>query len=146
MERLVSRVSGFLVAGAFLLGASVAVQAADKAAGKQGVVIQVSDKDPAKWNLALNNAKNVQTDLGKDNVDIEIVAYGPGIGMLKVDTEVAGALEQAQKAGVKLTACQNTMRTQKLTEKDMHPASGYVPAGVVQIMKRQQEGWAYVRP
>ena len=146
MERLVSRVSSFLVAGAFLLGASVAVQAADKAAGKQGVVIQVSDKDPAKWNLALNNAKNVQADLGKDNVDIEIVAYGPGIGMLKVDTEVAGALEQAQKAGVKLTACQNTMRNQKLTEKDMHPASGYVPAGVVQIMKRQQEGWAYVRP
>lgn len=146
INRLMGRVASLAVAGAFLLGASAAVQAADKAAGKQGVVIQVSDKDPAKWNLALSNAKNVQADLGKDNVDIEIVAYGPGIGMLKVDTEAAGALEQAQKAGVKLTACQNTMRNQKLTEKDMHPAAGYVPAGVVQIMKRQQEGWAYVRP
>jgi len=146
MERFVSRVSSLLVAGAFLFGAGLAAHAADKAAGKQGVVIQVSDKDPAKWNLALNNAKNVQADLGKDNVEIEIVAYGPGIAMLKLDTEVAGNLEQAQKAGVKLTACQNTMRNQKLTEKDMHPAAGYVPAGVVQIMKRQQEGWAYVRP
>ena len=42
------------------------------------VVIQVSDADPAKWNLALNNARNMQTDLGAANVDIEIVAYGPG--------------------------------------------------------------------
>ena len=29
-------------------------------AAKQRVVFQVSDADPAKWNLALNNAKNVQ--------------------------------------------------------------------------------------
>ena len=49
---------------------------------KQKVVFQVSDNDPAKWNLALNNARNIQQDLGKDNVAIEIVAYGPGLAML----------------------------------------------------------------
>jgi len=54
--------------------------------GRYKIVLQVSDADPAKWNLALNNARNVQEDLGKDNVEVEIVAYGPGLGMLKGDS------------------------------------------------------------
>lgn len=33
---------------------------------KQKLVIQVSDADPKKWTLALNNAANVQEDLGKE--------------------------------------------------------------------------------
>lgn len=59
---------------------------------KQKVVFQVSDADPAKWNLALNNARNVQAELGKDSVQIEIVAYGPGLGMLKRESKVEGRL------------------------------------------------------
>jgi len=45
-----------------------------QAPAKHRVVFQVSDNDPVRWNLALNNARNVQTDLGKDEVEIEIVA------------------------------------------------------------------------
>ncbi len=33
-----------------------------------------------------------------------------------------------------------------LTEADMAPSISYVMAGVVQLMKRQSEGWAYIRP
>ena len=50
------------------------------------LIIQVSDNKPAKWNLVLHNAKNVQDDEGAANVDIVIVAYGPGIGMLKFES------------------------------------------------------------
>ncbi len=38
---------------------------------KHKVIFQVSDADPAKWNLTLNNARNVQTELGRENVQIE---------------------------------------------------------------------------
>ena len=110
------------------------------------IVIQVSDNDPAKWNLALNNAKNLQDDVGAANVDIEIVAYGPGIGMLKLESPSAPRVAEAMKADVKVIACENTMRGQKLTRDDMLPALSYVPAGVTQIMTRQGQGWAYLRP
>lgn len=113
---------------------------------KTQVVLQVSDPDPAKWNLALNNARNAQTDLGKDNVDVEIVAYGPGIGMLKFDAPTANRVSDAIKSGVKIVACENTMTAQKLDKKEMNPNISYVPAGVVHIMQRQHQGWAYVRP
>ena len=113
---------------------------------KNRVVFQVSDGDPQKWNLALNNAKNVQDDLGRESVDLEIVVYGPGIGMLKGDSPVAQRIADALKGGVKVVACENTMKAQKLVHADMLPAVGYVPAGVVELMKKQQEGYAYIRP
>lgn len=113
---------------------------------KERVVIQVSDADPQKWNLALNNAKNVQTDLGADKTEIEIVAYGPGIGMLKADALVANRVEDAVAAGVSVVACENTMKAQKLGRDDMNRKVDYVAAGVVELMRRQQQGYAYVRP
>jgi intracellular sulfur oxidation DsrE/DsrF family protein len=110
------------------------------------VVVQVSDGDPAKWNLALNNAKNVQADLGAANVAVEIVAYGPGIAMLKADSVVASRVADAMGAGVKVVACENTMRNAKLAKDDMLAGVGYVPSGVVELMQKQQAGWAYLRP
>ena len=116
------------------------------ALNRQKLVIQVSDAEPAKWNLALNNAKNVQEELGASQVDIEIVAYGPGIGMLKLDSVSGVRVADAIKAGVRILACENTLRNQKLSHDEMLPAIGYVNAGVTQLMKRQAEGWAYIRP
>ena len=108
--------------------------------------MQVSDADPGKWNLALNNARNLQADLGAANVEIEIVAYGPGIGMLKADSVVGNRIGEALGSGVKVAACENTMRGQKLAKSDMLSGISYVGAGVVEIMQRQQQGWAYLRP
>ena len=124
----------------------VQAQGAASGAQRNKVVIQVSDNDPGKWNLALNNARNLQADLGASNVEIEIVAYGPGIGMLKSDSVVGNRIGEALGSGVKVAACENTMRGQKLQKADMLGGISYVGAGVVEIMQRQQQGWAYLRP
>ena len=143
------------VIAAFVLatvGCSAVTLAVDPASAKlvpanrNRVVFQVSDGDPARWNLTLNNALNVQQDLGRSNVDIEIVAYGPGIGMLKMDSAVGNRVADAMVSGMKVVACENTMHNQKLTRQDMLVSIGYVPAGVVELMQKQQQGWAYIRP
>lgn len=134
-----------LLGGAMMMGA-LALPATTLAADKAKVVVQVSESSPATWNLALNNIKNIQNELGKDNVELELVAFGPGIGMLKADAEVAKQVEEAVDSGVHVMACQNTMRAQKLTKQDMNAKIGYVPSGVVEILRRQQEGYAYLRP
>jgi hypothetical protein len=134
-----------VIAAASSLAAPKAL--AEGTAAKQNrVVMQVSDNDPAKWNLALNNARNLQSDLGAPNVEIEIVAYGPGIGMLKAESVVGTRIAEALGHGVRVSACENTMRGQKLAKSDMLDGIGYVPAGVVEIMQKQQQGWAYLRP
>ncbi|HTT09641.1 MAG TPA: DsrE family protein [Burkholderiaceae bacterium] len=110
------------------------------------VVFQVSDDGPQKWNLVLNNARNLQEEIGSDAVELEIVVYGPGIGMLKADSPVGARVAEALRNGVRVVACENTMRAQQIAYKDMLPRIGYVPAGVVELMKKQQEGYAYIRP
>jgi len=140
-----------ILAFALLMGSSVAAVVARNAtaeatAAQNRVVMQVSDNDPGKWNLALNNARNLQADLGAGNVEVEIVAYGPGIGMLKSDSVVGNRIGEALSSGVRIEACENTMRGQKLDKGDMLNGIGYVPAGVVEIMRKQQQGWAYLRP
>ena len=134
-------------AALIVAASAIAIPAfAQQASVRPRVVMQVSDNDPAKWNLALNNAKNIQTDLGAGNVDIEIVAYGPGIDMLKADSIVGNRVGEAMAAGVKVVACENTMRNQKIAKDDMLPKVDYVMAGVVELMQKQQQGWAYIRP
>lgn len=137
-------VIGALAAALAISGCAVTQESAQSEMKK--LVIQVSDGDPKKWNLALNNARNVQADLGKDKVQVEIVAYGPGLAMLKADSPVAARLAQALDGNVGLMACENTMTNTKTTRAQMYNGIGYVPAGVTHIMQRQREGWSYVRP
>jgi intracellular sulfur oxidation DsrE/DsrF family protein len=134
------------------LGAAAAlalqVPAASADAGAKATtraVFQVSDADPQKWSLTLANVANAQEALGKDAAEIEIVAFGPGIDMLKKDSPVAARVAEAIHNGVRVVACQNTMHARKLTPADLVPEVGTVPSGVVEIMQRQREGYAYLR-
>ena len=117
-----------------------------KAGGVHKVVFQVSDNDPKKWNLTLNNVMNVQKAVGKDKVRIEIVAYGPGINMLKLGSEVGGRIDEAVNNGVGVVACENTMKGMHLTKADMLPSISYVPGGVVELIEKQEQGFAYIKP
>ena len=143
------RIYAYLVLAAFSacwLAPAAGVAADTAAAPQHKVIFHVSDDDPAKWNLVLNNARNIQQDVGKDNVDIEVVAYGPGLGMLKLESPVTARVGEAIGKGVKLMACENTMNGRKLTKADMLPDIGYVKAGVVELMLKQQQGYSYIRP
>jgi intracellular sulfur oxidation DsrE/DsrF family protein len=138
----------FAALAVFGLPAARAADAASAAtaAPKNRLVLQVSDEDAKKWNTVLNNAHNVQVDLGQANVEIEIVAYGPGIGMLKADSLVANRVEDGMADGIRFVACGNTMQAQKLTKDDMIDKIDYAKAGIVRLMQRQQQGWVYIRP
>jgi len=132
------RRSALILASSLLLAGAAWAQ--------EKVIFQVSDADPAKWNLTLNNIANVQKDVGADKVQIEVVAYGPGIGMLKLESPVATRVADAVGKGIQVVACENTLTAQKLARADMLPNISYVPAGVVELMRKQQQGWAYIRP
>jgi intracellular sulfur oxidation DsrE/DsrF family protein len=112
---------------------------------KNRALFQVTDNDPARWNMILNNMANLREGVGSEGAEIELVAYGPGLLMLKADSPVRQRVAEALKTGVKVNACQNTMQGMKLVPADMLPDIGYVPSGVVEVMKKQQQGWAYIR-
>lgn len=124
----------------------VAISLAAAAAPKNRVVLQVSDADSASWNQAINVARNIQAAYGKDDVAIELVVFGNGIGLATFDSPLASRLDETMAAGIEVAVCENTMKARKLKREDMNAKAGFVPAGVVELIKRQQEGWAYIRP
>ncbi|WP_275097648.1 DsrE family protein [Sedimenticola hydrogenitrophicus] len=113
------------------------------------VVIQVSTDDPRTQTIALNNAVNLQNALGQDNVQIEIVAYGPGLGMLTSESKVGQRITSLAMQDIQFSACGNTMKAvEKKTGTMPVPLEGVsvVQAGVLRIMELQEQGYAYVRP
>ncbi len=118
-------------------------------ADKQKVVIQVSTSDPLVQKIALNNAVNVQKALGMDNVDVEIVAYGPGLSILTKKSKQAKRVESLAMQNIRFSACANTMA--KVAKKTGHKVKllhgvKVVRAGVLRIMELQQQGYSYIRP
>jgi intracellular sulfur oxidation DsrE/DsrF family protein len=113
------------------------------------IVIQVSTDDPRTQKIALNNAVNMQKLYGVDNIAIEIVAYGPGLGLLTKKSGQAGRVESLAMSDITFSACGNTMN--KVAEKSgkmpvLLEGVGQVTAGVARIMELQEQGYAYVRP
>jgi intracellular sulfur oxidation DsrE/DsrF family protein len=141
-------VSGRRAALGLLAGAAVAapVLAQRGQPRRRGLVLQVSDAEVKRWVLAISNARNVQDALGRALVDIDLVAYGPGIDMLKWDSTVNADIDDLIARGVRVIACENTMIGQKLSRDDMHPKLVFVKTGLLAIMERQEQGWSYVRP
>lgn len=113
---------------------------------KERVVLQVSDDSTKTWNQALNVVENLQQAYGKDKVEIKLVAFGFGLGILKLDSVAGSRVQDALQSGAQILACETTMRRQKLTKDDMLPNLGYVPSGVVEVIKLQKQGWTVIRP
>ena len=124
--------------------APAALAAAPAETARERAIFAVSDPDPQKWNLTLGNIGNAIDGLGA-SADIELVVYGPGIAMLKKDSPVAARLAAALKSGVRIAACQNSMRGFDLQAADLAPGVTVVPSGVVELIRRQHAGYAYVR-
>ncbi len=124
--------------------APAALNAAPAEIARERAIFAVSDADPQKWNLTLNNIANAIDGLGA-GADVELVVYGPGIAMLKKDSAVADRLAAAVRSGVRIAACQNSMRGFHIEAADLAPGVGVVPSGVVELIRREHAGYAYVR-
>jgi len=120
------------------------------------VSIQVDQNDPAVMNLALNNASNIMETYKEkgEEVEIELVTYGPGLNMLREDTSpVKDRLKQIAELSfpskIKFSACNVTKRG--MEKREGHPISivaeaSLVPSGAVRLMELQEIGWSYLKP
>jgi intracellular sulfur oxidation DsrE/DsrF family protein len=120
------------------------------------VAIQVNQNDPTVMNLALNNATNVieyYRAKGED-VDVDVVTYGPGLNMLRADTSpvkdrIKSLKDAAFPSKIQFSACNNTKEGMEKKEGhaiDVLSEAVIVPSGVVRLMELQEKGWSYVRP
>ena len=130
---------------------SYQVQAAedDKPFAEERIVLQISDSDPFKQTLVLNVASNLVKAYGQDKVDVEIVAFGPGLRLMFKDNVNSGRIKGLTSSGVKFAACENTIAgmTKKLGHApELHSDAVTVSAGVVRIIDLQNQGFKLIKP
>jgi hypothetical protein len=155
MKRLTSVLA---LVGVLLAAGSLSFPGHAAGKGKEHrIVFQVDQNDPAVMNLVLNNVQNTLDYYNSkgEPAKIEVVAYGPGLNMLRDDkSPVKERLSRMSKDGsfparLQFSACHNTMMG--MEKKEGHPIpivseAKVVPSGVVRINELQEDGWSYVRP
>jgi len=133
-----------------LLGATSVYGAPEnKPFAEEKIVLQISDSDPFKQTLVLNVANNLIKYYGPDKVDIEIVAFGPGLRLLFKDNANTGRINGLANSGVTFAACKNTMENmgkQIGHEPYLHSAAKPVSAGVVRIIELENQGYKLIKP
>lgn len=118
---------------------------------KHRVVMDVSIDGTERWEGILRNVDNLQKELGAANLELEVVVYGKA-WPLAARPEKGGAMEfhpkveAAVRAGVRFAMCENTMRRHMLTKSDLMPFMVTVPSAVSELVRKQTEGWAYLKP
>jgi len=121
----------------------------DKPFAEHFLVLQISDADPETQNHVLSVAANLLEYYGPDKIDIEIVAFGPGIHLLFAGNERAERIASLDAQGVRFDGCMNTIDT--ITREtghrpDLNPDMIPVKAGVAQILALTEKGYTLVRP
>jgi intracellular sulfur oxidation DsrE/DsrF family protein len=138
--------SVMLVANTLTMSAQAAEE---KPFAEKKVVLQISDMDPSKQTLVLNVATNLIKHYGPDKIDIEIVAFGPGLRLMFADNVNVGRIDGLDKNGVRFAACSNTIKkmTKLLGEEPaLNSHAVHVDAGVVRIMDLVDQGYTLVKP
>ncbi|WEJ62725.1 DsrE family protein [Thiomicrorhabdus lithotrophica] len=113
------------------------------------VVLQISDSDPFKQTLVLNVAGNLQRYYEAQNVDIEVVAFGPGVRLMFDGNTNSSRINNLIANGVRFSACDNTINNmaKKLGYKPkIQESVVIVPAGAGRILQLNKAGWQILKP
>jgi intracellular sulfur oxidation DsrE/DsrF family protein len=153
-------INGLATVALLSIGFAASAQLAGGAFAAEGkahhVAFQVDQNDPDVMNQTLNNATNViEYYRGKnEDVDIDIVTYGPGLNMLRADTSpvqdrIKRLKDMVFPGKIQFSACNVTKTAAEKREGhaiSIVPEATVVTSGVVHLMELQEQGWSYVRP
>ena len=121
----------------------------DKPFAEHKIVLQLSDNDPRKQGMVISVANNLMKFYDPDKVAVELVAFGPGIDLLKPDNPVRKQVESLVAQGARVDICLNTVDTLERetgTRPEFIAAATPVQVGVAQILFLTENGYTLVRP
>lgn len=108
------------------------------------MVVHLDEGGDAKHEVVVRNVANLLDDLG--GIPVEVVTHGSGIGLCLPGSPHAEAVQALMARGVVVAACENTLRSQDMDRGRLAEGVVTVPSGVGELVRRQHQGWAYVRP
>lgn len=110
------------------------------------IVLSLSESEPSRVNEVIGNVGNIQRFYGADNVEIALVAYGPGLRAVLKTSGVTDRIKSLIAIGIKVVACGATMESLHVGKDALIPGVEVTANGIPYIVEHQLGGWVYVRP
>ena len=113
---------------------------------KLQVVFHIDELD--KWDLLLKNVENFLKELDASNLTIEVLANAVAVSAYLKSSKQARKMEFARlnSKNVRFVACQNSLNSLKIQSDELFDFVKIVPSGVVELAKKQNEGFSYIKP
>ena len=104
------------------------------------------DKDQDELNIALSNIANYLKALDKEHFTAVLLVNGPAIKLMVKDADNGAKLTALGDLGLEVRVCNNALTHFGIAPADLCPCCRIVPAGVVELVDLQRQGFAYVKP
>lgn len=111
------------------------------------ITLQVTAREPEKFEGAMSNAMNLRKFYGPDEVKLAIITYGGGVRhLLKESPTAPDRVSSLQSYGIEIVVCGNTLDTIGKSEEDLLPGVTVVSTGIAEVVERQLRGWITIVP
>ena len=121
------------------------VALAQKRQSKHKIVFQFTNaNDTIQQKAFANQLNNLTAHWPK--AKYEVVVYNMGLEFLMpAKSKHIAAIKALHAKGVRFVVCENTMKNRKITKEQLIPEAEYVPAGIAEIVEKQEKGWSYIK-
>lgn len=136
----------FLLTALMLMSSLIYAQneSSDVDLAEHKIVFQLTSADTNVHKMLVRQLGNVLA--AAPNSKIEVVCHGPGIAMLTTkQTIVHPKVSELKGKGIEFMVCENTLKEKKVTKEEIIPEAAFVKAGIIEIVRKQEEGWSYIR-
>jgi len=110
------------------------------------VVFYIDEPTQGRAEQVLSNIHNLLDDMGNNAIEVELLANGSGVRILTKDGDYVNQIRSLSARGVRFVACAHSLARLNLAHADLFQSVDGVPAGVSELVKKQAEGWSYIRP
>ncbi len=148
MAAVVARLAKVLALAVLLLTPALAQPLPDKPFAQHRIVLQLSDRAEDKQELVLSVAYNLLKAYDPDKIAIVVVAFGPGIDLLRAESPLRSRVDSLISQGAQFDICMNTVDTLEREGRhvDINPKAVRVQVGVGRILELTEKGYMLVRP
>jgi intracellular sulfur oxidation DsrE/DsrF family protein len=108
------------------------------------IVFQLNTNDTMAHKSLMKQLNNITSVA--PSTKIEVVCHGPGLDMLVTDKSVVQEkIKQLKTIGVDFVACEFSMKERNVAIEKIIPEAGFVKAGIIEIVSKQEQGWSYIK-
>lgn len=116
------------------------------------VIFHINEVD--KWPQLLANVRNLLKAVDISVSSIEILVNSKAVIMFDEQKVVAASLDERQvnqvkelaEQGVKFKLCQNSLNSLGIAVDSLPVYVNVVPVGVLELIEKQADGFAYIKP